>query len=211
MSWKPAGSTATQTPTPARHVPPACGAQRGYRAQGSAPGTPPGTGDALASAGVPSLGLGSPPPTPSQSGMSPRGRTHKHQDVEDEHQVLHTAQDTHGDAGVGVTAASVPVERRAEPWPQPAPTCPGPPRRRRDTGASTQLPQIPRASPTPHHLPLHPQGAPSPGSPPNPATTHPAPPTRPGSASLTPGRLENPPPSRASSPPRNPFPRRGHE
>lgn len=58
------------------------------------------------------------------------GGTHKHQHVEDEHQVLHAAQDTHGDAeGTGFcrqTAAFVPAEGGAEPWPQPAPTCPAP-------------------------------------------------------------------------------------
>lgn len=73
----------------------------------------------------------------------PRG-THKHQHVEDEHQVLHTAQDTHGDAeGTGFcrqTAAFVPAEGGAEPWPQPAPTCPTP-WLQWDTGWSSTRPQ----------------------------------------------------------------------
>lgn len=179
MSWKPAGSTATQTPTPTRHVPPAC---RGR------------SGDDHGVRGCPRLGplSGMGVTHPSQTEMSPHvdggclnpwsppwGRchpplsqlemllprhrfppplyptgprwTHEHQHVEDEHQVLHAAQDAHGDTGRGDTAVFVPMEGRAEPWPQPALACPGPHSPSRMWGdAASQNSQIILY---PHHLP----------------------------------------------------------
>lgn len=158
MSWKPAGSTATQTPTPTRHVPPACRGRsgddhgvRGCPRLGPLSGmgvTHPSQTEMSPHVDGGCLNPWSPPwdrchPPLSQLEMLlPRHRfppplyptgprwTHEHQHVEDEHQVLHAAQDTHGDTGRGGHGSVCPYggESRAlataspglswTPWPQ---------------------------------------------------------------------------------------------
>lgn len=123
---------------------------------------------------VPSLGLVSPTPEPAgvvtlqaqvPSPLHPTGPrwTHKHQHVEDEHQVLHAGQNTHGDTRRGETAVLVPMEGRAGPWPQPVLTCPGPHGSSRMWGM--QPPKIPRSFSIPtisHDTPKSPKPMPSP-------------------------------------------------